>query len=164
MDKVLFETASRLAELLLERQLMLATAESCTGGWVAKTLTDLPGCSAWFDRGFVTYTNASKNEMLGVSMTTLDAYGAVSEMTVREMAEGVLNNSPAQISLSISGIAGPGGATEEKPLGTVWFGWAVEEQCIEAECCHFEGDREAVRAQAVQHTLSRLIEIVRQHG
>ena len=164
MDKVLYQTASRLAEQLLERQLMLATAESCTGGWVAKVLTDLPGCSAWFDRGFVTYTNASKHEMLGVPLATLEAFGAVSEATVREMVEGVLRHSPARVSLAISGIAGPTGATEDKPLGTVWFGWAVKDKMIEAECRHFEGDREAVRAQAVKHTLSRLIGIVQRHG
>ena len=158
--KILHEAASRLADQLIERQLVLAVAESCTGGWVAKVLTDLPGCSAWFDRGFVTYTNESKHQMLGVSMATLEAFGAVSGEAVHEMALGVLDNSPAQVSLAISGIAGPTGATLDKPLGLVWFGWAVRDQEVATESCCFDGDREAVRAQAVQHALRRLIEIV----
>ena len=163
MDKQSHETITQLADILLERQWVLAVAESCTGGWVAKVLTDLPGCSAWFDRGFVTYTNESKHQMLGVSMKTLNAYGAVSEEAVHEMALGVLKNSPAQVSLVVSGIAGPTGATDGKPVGTVWFGWAIRDKSVEAECCCFEGDRERVRAQAVNHVMSRLVEIIKGH-
>ncbi|MCF6282862.1 MAG: nicotinamide-nucleotide amidase [Candidatus Polarisedimenticolaceae bacterium] len=160
MDSQFIKAVRQLAALLESRQQVLAVAESCTGGWVAKVLTDLPGCSAWFDRGFVTYTNEAKHQMLGVSMKTIDTFGAVSEETVHEMALGVLDNSPAQFSLAVSGIAGPSGATAGKPVGTVWFGWAIRDDRVVAECCCFEGDREAVRAQAVAYALRRLIEIV----
>ncbi|HEY0634497.1 MAG TPA: nicotinamide-nucleotide amidohydrolase family protein, partial [Gammaproteobacteria bacterium] len=104
---------------------MLATAESCTGGWIAKCCTDLPGSSRWFERGFVTYTNEAKVEELGVSVETLQAYGAVSEATAAEMAAGALRQSRAQVSVSVSGIAGPGGGRPDKPVGTVCFGWAL---------------------------------------
>jgi nicotinamide-nucleotide amidase len=134
----------QLAQGLGEREMMLAAAESCTGGWLAKVCTDMPGSSKWFERGFVTYTNESKQEMLGVSAHTLRAYGAVSEQTVAEMAAGALANSRAQIAVSISGIAGPGGGTLEKPVGTVCFGWA----------------RETVRAQAVHHALQGLLKLL----
>ena len=160
MDAPYLKTVQRLASLLEARQWSLAVAESCTGGWVAKVLTDLPGCSVWFDRGFVTYTNEAKHQMLGVSLSTLDRFGAVSEETVCEMALGVLNNSPAQFSLAVSGIAGPTGATDGKPVGTVWFGWAIRGGAVVRECCCFAGDREKVRAQAVDYALSRLVEIV----
>ena len=119
-------TVAQLAHRLVERGVMLVAAESCTGGWLAKACTDLPGSSAWFERGFVTYTNEAKQEMLGVTAETLQAHGAVSEPTVAEMAAGALAHSRAQISVSISGIAGPGGGSEEKPVGTVCFGWALE--------------------------------------
>jgi nicotinamide-nucleotide amidase len=146
-----------LARLLEERGMMLATAESCTGGWVAKVCTDLSGSSHWFERGFVTYTNESKQEMLGVSPDTLLTDGAVSEATVAQMAGGALAHSHAQCSIAVSGIAGPGGGSVEKPVGTVCFGWAVEERAVTTERCQFEGDREAVRAQAVAHALQGLI-------
>lgn len=152
-DAALQALAAELAELLLRERQMLALAESCTGGWVAKVCTDLIGSSAWFERGFVTYTNESKEEMLGVSGETLARFGAVSEQTVAEMAMGALAHSRAQLAVAISGIAGPGGGTPEKPVGTVCFAWArsgmgtvVERQC-------FEGDRESVRRQAVAHAL-----------
>jgi nicotinamide-nucleotide amidase len=161
MDSQFTKSVQELAALLEQRQQVLSVAESCTGGWVAKVLTDLAGSSAWFDRGFVTYTNEAKHQMLGVSMKTIDTFGAVSEETVHEMAAGVLNNSPAQYSIAVSGIAGPGGATEGKSVGTVWFGWAVRDEPAVAECCCFEGDREAVRAQAVAYSLRRLIEIIK---
>ncbi len=160
MDDPFTKTAQKLAKLLEQRQQVVAVAESCTGGWVAKVLTDLAGCSAWFDRGFVTYTNEAKHQMLGVSIKTIERFGAVSEETVHEMALGVLNNSPAHYSLAVSGIAGPSGATEGKPVGTVWFGWAIRDEEVVAECCRFEGDREAVRRQAVAYSLRRLVEIV----
>jgi nicotinamide-nucleotide amidase len=146
-----------LARLLSERGMMLATAESCTGGWVAKCCTDLPGSSHWFERGFVTYTNESKQEMLGVSADTLLTHGAVSEVTVAQMARGALANSRAQCSVAISGIAGPGGGSVQRPVGTVCFGWAVAEGGVTTERCQFDGDREAVRGQAVVHALQGLI-------
>lgn len=160
MDTQFTKVAQALAKLLEQRQQVVAVAESCTGGWVAKVLTDLAGCSTWFDRGFVTYTNEAKHQMLGVSVKTIERFGAVSEETVHEMALGVLNNSPARYSLAVSGIAGPSGATEGKPVGTVWFGWAIRDEEVTTECCCFEGDREAVRRQAVAHSLHRLVQIV----
>ncbi|MCW8917785.1 MAG: nicotinamide-nucleotide amidohydrolase family protein [Gammaproteobacteria bacterium] len=146
-----------LAALLRDRGMMLATAESCTGGWVAKACTDLPGSSHWFERGFVTYTNESKQEMLGVSPETLLTHGAVSEATVAQMARGALAQSRAQCSVAISGIAGPGGGSAEKPVGTVCFAWAVAGGEVTTERCHFDGGREAVRGQAVAHALQGLI-------
>jgi nicotinamide-nucleotide amidase len=146
-----------LARLLGERRMMLATAESCTGGWVAKCCTDLPGSSHWFERGFVTYTNESKQEMLGVSADTLLTHGAVSEATVAQMARGALAHSRAQCSIAISGVAGPGGGSEERPVGTVCFGWMVTGAQPLTERCLFHGDREAVRGQAVVHALQGLI-------
>ncbi|MGM0593279.1 MAG: nicotinamide-nucleotide amidase [Pseudomonadota bacterium] len=156
-ENTLKSTAMAVAERLGATGGMLAAAESCTGGWVAKVCTDLPGSSAWFERGFVTYTNAAKREMLGVKAVTLEAYGAVSEQTVLEMAEGALRHSRARLSLAISGIAGPGGGSAEKPLGTVWFGWCRRGEAPQAERCCFDGDREQVRRQAVQHALEGVL-------
>ena len=162
MDKILIlalsEHGNKLASLLLDKGWMLAAAESCTGGWLAKVCTDMAGCSGWFERGFVTYTNEAKQEMLGVTAETLQAHGAVSEATVAEMATGALANSRAQISVAISGIAGPGGGTAEKPVGTVCFGWAVTDGETTTERCQFDGDRETVRAQAVIHALKGLLD------
>lgn len=146
-----------LAQRLVRRTMMLSAAESCTGGWLAKVCTDLPGSSRWFERGYVTYTNESKQEMLGVSADTLRLHGAVSEETVAEMARGALANSRAQISVAISGIAGPGGGSADKPLGTVCFGWALEGGDTDTERTRFDGDRNAVRAQAVLHALQGLL-------
>ncbi len=151
------ELVAQLAQQLSGRGMMLCVAESCTGGWLAKACTDMPGSSHWFERGFVTYTNEAKQEMLGVSAETLQTHGAVSEATVAEMAAGALANSRAQISVSISGVAGPGGGSEEKPVGTVCFGWALEGGATTTERKVFAGDREAVRAQAVLHALHGLI-------
>mgnify|MGYP001818414774 CR=1 FL=1 len=153
------ELAQRLAAVLLQRHLTLAVAESCTGGWVAKVLTDLPGSSQWFDRGFVTYSNAAKQDMLGVSAATLDADGAVSEACVREMAAGVLRHSPADQALAISGIAGPGGAVPGKPVGTVCFAWAGRTGQLQVETRQFAGDRDVVRRQSVAHALQGLIDV-----
>ena len=149
----------QLAQRLVERGEMLAAAESCTGGWLAKVCTDLPGSSAWFERGFVTYTNEAKQEMLGVAGVTLQAHGAVSEQAVAEMAAGALARSRAQLAVSISGIAGPGGGSEEKPVGTVCFGWARDGETV-TERKVFDGDREAVRAQAVLHALQGLLKLL----
>jgi len=168
MDEPLYKTANNIALNLTEAGQTLATAESCTGGWVAKCLTDIPGSSHWFDRGFVVYNGHAKQQMLGVSAATIEANGEVSEAVVRELAEGVLARSNASISLSISGIAGPGGGTVEKPVGTVWFAWSYADKVAgvvrgvktvsEAQC--FEGDREAVRRQAVMHSLQGVLKVL----
>ncbi len=153
------EYARRVGEYLLGQTLKLVTAESCTGGWIAKCITDVPGSSAWFDRGFVTYSNAAKMEMLGVRSETLARFGAVSEETVREMATGALVCSRAQVAVAVSGIAGPTGGTPEKPVGTVWLAWQLEGQAALTRLCRFEGDREAVRYQAVAAALQGIIEL-----
>jgi nicotinamide-nucleotide amidase len=155
----LTEQSEKLAKLLLQQQKHLAVAESCTGGWLAKTLTDLAGSSLWFDRGFVTYSNESKQDMLGVPAETLAQHGAVSEAVVEAMARGALQHSAADIAVSISGIAGPGGEVPGKPVGTVCFGLATALQ-IQSDTQHFEGDREAVRRQSVIHALTRLIDVL----
>ncbi|MBJ6611377.1 MAG: nicotinamide-nucleotide amidase [Candidatus Thiothrix moscowensis] len=142
----------QLADALQARGWMLATAESCTGGWIAKVCTDLAGSSVWFERGFVTYSNESKQDMLGVKAETLAQYGAVSEAVTAEMATGALRHSRAQVAVSVSGIAGPGGGTATKPVGMVCFGWAVNGG-VYTETCRFAGDREAVRLQSVEHAL-----------
>ena len=152
-EEALIELADRVGRVLRQRQWLLTTAESCTGGWVAQVVTSVSGSSEWFDRGFVTYSNQSKREMLSVAGQTLDDYGAVSEAVVREMAAGALQCSQAQVSLAISGVAGPGGGTLDKPVGTVWVAWAVHEQGVSAEKFRFMGDRRAVRAQAVEQAL-----------
>jgi nicotinamide-nucleotide amidase len=154
------QLARQLGESLLRRGLKVAVAESCTGGWVAKCLTDIAGSSAWFDRGFVTYSNAAKVEMLGVSAATLDTAGAVSEPTVLAMAAGVLAHSEADLALAISGIAGPGGAVPGKPVGTVCFAWAMKGQLQQADTQYFSGDREAVRRQSVAHGMRGLINVL----
>lgn len=150
--------ARQVGERLVALALMTVTAESCTGGWVAKVLTDVPGSSAWVDRGFVTYSNAAKEEMLGVEPRTLSRDGAVSEAVVREMALGALARSRAQVAVAISGIAGPGGGTAAKPVGTVWLAWGLAGGRVDACCHHFPGDREAVRAQAVRAALLGVLE------
>ena len=134
---------------------MMTTAESCTGGWVAKVLTDMPGSSDWFDRGFVTYSNQAKQEMLGVSTQTLERQGAVSEETVREMAMGAIENSQAGVSLAISGIAGPGGGTEEKPVGLVYLGVA-DRNGVVVKRCSLSGDRDVIRTRSAYTALNML--------
>jgi len=155
----LMELAAGIGRKLSGHGLMLATAESCTGGWVAMLVTAVAGSSAWFDRGFVTYSNDAKQEMLGVRSETLSTHGAVSEQTAREMALGAVANSRADAGLSITGIAGPGGGTPDKPVGTVCFGWALGDAC-RTQTRHFDGDRNAVRAQAVAHALNGLLEFI----
>jgi nicotinamide-nucleotide amidase len=156
----LAELAGRVGGLLLERQRMLATAESCTGGWVAKCLTDIAGSSAWFERGFVTYSNRAKQEMLGVAGATLDGHGAVSEATVGEMARGALARSAADVAVAISGIAGPTGGAPDKPVGTVCFAWLVAGAEPRVATRRFDGDREAVRRQSVVCALQGLIDVL----
>jgi len=147
-----------LAAQLLARGLWLATAESCTGGLLAAACTAIPGSSRWFERGFVTYSNAAKQQMLAVPAATIDRYGAVSRETVLAMASGALTRSDADIAISVSGIAGPEGGTENKPVGTVWFGLAAKGQRAEACMQQFTGDRALVREQAVQFALQWLLD------
>jgi nicotinamide-nucleotide amidase len=154
------QLARQLGESLLRHGWKVAVAESCTGGWVAKCLTDIAGSSAWFDRGFVTYSNAAKVEMLGVSAATLDTAGAVSEPTVLAMAAGALAHSEADLALAISGIAGPGGAVPGKPVGTVCFAWSMKDHIQQADTKYFSGDREAVRRQSVAHGMRGLINVL----
>ena len=144
-----------LADTLLRRQWMLATAESCTGGMVAAACTDLAGSSAWLERGFMTYSNAAKTQMLGVDAQLIASHGAVSEPVARAMAQGALLHSAAQVALAITGVAGPGGGSEAKPVGTVWFAFAGP-WGMHSEVQHFGGDRAAVRQAAALHALLRL--------
>lgn len=160
MDADLDRLAAEVAEVLTRANRRLATAESCTGGWVAKVCTDLAGSSAFFECGFVTYSNAAKQSMLGVRGETLAAHGAVSEAVVREMAEAATLRSGADVAVAISGIAGPGGATPGKPVGTVWFAWAVQGGATIARREIFPGDREAVRRAAVVTALRGVQDVV----
>lgn len=157
-------SVAALAELLLLRGEWLAVAESCTGGWLAQELTALAGSSQWFERGFVTYSNAAKRELLGVPEGTLSAHGAVSEATVQAMALGVLARAPVDWSVAISGVAGPAGGSPEKPVGTVCFAWAGKASGCEVQTCHFAGDREAVRRQAVLQALRGLLARIESSG
>ena len=150
MDK----TSHTIGEHLLAKNWKISVAESCTGGLVSKLITDIPGSSQWFDRGFVTYTNEAKVEMLGVPESTLKESGAVSLQTVEAMAKGALANSLAEISLAISGIAGPGGGSVEKPVGTVCFAWSNNEGQLLSETKLFSGDRESIRLQAANYALA----------
>jgi nicotinamide-nucleotide amidase len=152
-DDVLRELASSFGERLLAKQLTLCTAESCTGGWIAKTVTDIPGSSGWFDCGLAAYSYEAKQALLGVRPETLEHFGAVSRETVIEMVSGALVHSGAGIAVAVTGIAGPGGGTEDKPVGTVWVAWKRRGGYPRAELFHFDGDREAVRRQTVAAAL-----------
>ena len=152
------QQTTALAAQLSRRNQLLATAESCTGGWLAKVCTDRAGSSGWFERGFVTYSNAAKRELLGVQAETLARHGAVSRETVLEMVAGVLAHSHAHWALAISGIAGPGGGSAEKPVGTVWFAWGGPGGWQLAREARFEGNRDAVREQAVATALQVLLQ------
>jgi nicotinamide-nucleotide amidase len=158
------DTLTALATLvgakLRAKALMLTTAESCTGGWVAQAVTAIGGSSEWFERGFVTYSDAAKQEMLGVSARTLAAHGAVSEQTAGEMAAGALAHSRAHLAVAITGIAGPTGGSPEKPLGMVCFAWAAKDGALNADTRHFKGDRESVRRQSVIAALQGVVELL----
>lgn len=156
-DDELTSLAGEIGHALERTGLMLATAESCTGGWVSRVLTAVPGSSKWFERGFVTYSNAAKSDMLGVSAEVLARDGAVSEAVVVAMADGALTHSSAQLAIAITGIAGPTGGTADKPVGTVWFAWARVGHDTHAQRRQFEGDREAVRRQSVAVALEGLL-------
>ena len=171
-----------LAAQLLARGWMLATAESCTGGLIAAACTDLAGSSTWFERGFVTYSNAAKAQMLGIDAALIAQHGAVSEPVARAMAQGALQHAHAQVALAVTGVAGPGGGSADKPVGTVWFAWAlpqgasasdadarlagiaakapVQAAMLHSEVMHFAGDRAAVRQATLRHSLRRLLELL----
>ncbi|MCX7251759.1 MAG: CinA family protein [Burkholderiales bacterium] len=155
-DPDILQLCTQLAQALKARGWMMATAESCTGGLIAACCTSLSGSSDWFERGFVTYSNAAKTEQLGVPATLVEAHGAVSEPVARAMALGAVAHSKAQISVAVTGVAGPTGGSADKPVGLVWFGWAVGEQAW-TECRRFDGDRDAVRAATVRHGLQGLL-------
>lgn len=158
MMTIIKQKSIQLGKQLKLQKILVATAESCTGGWVSEAITAIPGSSSWFDRGFVTYSNAAKQEMLGVKAITLDQFGAVSEETASEMAAGALKNSQAQLSVSITGIAGPDGGSDDKPVGTVWFAWADQNSIISKQHI-FTGDRASIREQAVITALDGLLEL-----
>ena len=151
--------AAAVADLLVKNGWLLATAESCTGGMIAAACTDLAGSSNWFERGFVTYSNAAKTELLGVDAAWIEQHGAVSETVARAMALGAIAHSKAQVSVAVTGVAGPGGGSADKPVGTVWLGWSVA-GLVTSERMLFEGDRAAVRAATVQHALYRLVSLL----
>jgi len=158
-DTVVHQLAIRVGNKLRDERLMLATAESCTGGMVATAITDISGSSAWFERGFVTYSNLAKVEMIGVPAALIEQHGAVSEPVAKAMAEGALRNSRAQVSVAITGVAGPAGGSEAKPVGTVSFAWSNRlDTSVETQL--FKGDREQVRAQAAAHALRKLLEFL----
>lgn len=154
-----FDASRDLGERLLSRGWLLATAESCTGGGIAAAVTDVGGSSAWFDRGFVTYSNAAKQDMLGVPEATLVAHGAVSEATARAMAVGALARSAASITVAVTGVAGPTGGSPAKPVGTVWFAYALADGRVHARGHRFDGDRAAVRLATVKCALADLIQL-----
>lgn len=152
--------ATQAGQLLTQKQLVAATAESCTGGGIAYAITDIAGSSGWFDRGFVTYANDAKIQQLDVSPLLLAQHGAVSEQVAAAMAQGAIRHSAAQVALSTTGIAGPGGAVAGKPVGTVCFGWAINGR-VQTETQHFTGDRQSVREQSIRHALQHLITLLR---
>jgi nicotinamide-nucleotide amidase len=160
LDRELFDLASRTGLALKARGWMLVTAESCTGGWVSECVTMVPGSSEWFERGFITYTNVAKREMLGVQARTLDTHGAVSEQTVREMVAGALAGSHGHIAIAVSGVAGPTGGTAQKPVGTVCFGWGTRGTQPIAATRLLGGNREAVRRQSVIVVLEGVLEML----
>lgn len=163
-ESILQLSTGLVAELIASGK-TLSTAESCTGGWIAKAITDVPGSSEAFAYGIVSYSNSAKQSLLGVEAATLDDNGAVSEAVVEEMANGVLKLSGADIAVAVSGVAGPGGGSKDKPVGTVWFSWAVmegSEVLTESSCKHFAGDRDRVRERTVAHALRGARERIQQ--
>jgi nicotinamide-nucleotide amidase len=153
--------AQKMGRIARRRGIFIATAESCTGGGIAAAITRIPGSAKWFDRGFVTYHNLAKHQMLGVREATLQAYGAVSEQVAREMAAGALRRSQATVTVAVTGIAGPGGGTREKPVGTVWFAWAAKNNPVQSRMFRFRGDRYEVRRQTVAMALQGVIDLLK---
>jgi len=158
LDARFAKLVEKLAQRLTSRDWKIATAESCTGGWIAKCCTDLAGSSGWFERGFVTYSNAAKADSLGVDAGTLDEAGAVSRDVALQMAEGARRRAVVDLAVAVTGIAGPDGGTADKPVGTVWFAWSQEGMAPDAERVCFPGDRDTVRRQTVAHALQGLID------
>jgi len=154
----------RLASELTSRNAYIATAESCTGGWIAKVLTDMPGSSTWFEYGFVSYGNNAKATMLNVDSALIEEHGAVSSAVAEAMVIGALEASGAQLALAVTGIAGPEGGTPDKPIGTVWFAFAAAGKGVVSACQHFEGDRDTVRRQAVSTALSGVLKYLEKSG
>lgn len=159
METELYDLAVKVGVVLKERKMFVVTAESCTGGLLAATLTDIPGSSEYFDRGFIAYSNSAKQEVLGVSFVTLDKFGAVSQQVAKEMASGALKNSHAQIAVAVTGIAGPSGGTKNKPVGSVCIAWLGLEVQVKTVIMRFDGDRDSVRVQAVRYALEGLVHI-----
>jgi len=157
MDDSLYALAEKTGHLLHRLKIQLVTAESCTGGWIAQALTAVPGCSNWFERGFVSYSNASKSDMLGVPAALIDSDGAVSEAVVKAMAQGAISHSSAHLSIAVSGVAGPDGGTADKPVGLVWIAWGQKRGYVEAQAFQFSGDREQVRRATVVAALEGLV-------
>jgi nicotinamide-nucleotide amidase len=155
--------ATQLGQVLLSKNWQISCAESCTGGGIAYAITSTAGSSAWFNRSFVTYSNEAKRQLLNVKTATLEQYGAVSRQTVLEMASGTAKVAAANVALSVSGIAGPDGGSEEKPVGTVWFGFCVGDVLI-SEKVVFSGDRGQVREQAIEHSLSKALQLLAEVG
>ena len=149
--------SAQVGAVLKAHGLMIATAESCTGGGIAEAITRIPGSSAWFDRGFVTYSYEAKVDLLGVKRESLVDHGAVSAETVHDMVDGAISRSRAQVAVAVTGIAGPEGGMPGKPVGTVWFAWKFPKKPIFSEVCHFAGDRVAVRQQTVAHALTHIL-------
>ncbi|MBI5923188.1 MAG: CinA family protein [Betaproteobacteria bacterium] len=160
MDEELSTLSATVGQALTDSKLVLACAESCTGGWISEVVTATAGSSAWFDRGFVTYSNAAKQTMLDVGAETLNTHGAVSEESALAMVQGALAHSVAQVALAVTGIAGPGGGSPGKPLGTVCFAWCRVGQAACTNTRHFFGDREAIRRQTVIHSLRGLLALL----
>ena len=155
--EILSELSEEVGRVLVAHHFKLATVESCTGGWIGQSLTAVAGSSAWYERGFVTYSNASKTELVGVPRELISRWGAVSEPVVQAMARGALSHSPADLALAVTGIAGPDGGSANRPVGTVWLGWVARAGTERSEQYVFTGDREAVRRQSVIEALSGLI-------
>lgn len=159
-EKELHILAESLGDCLQNKGMTLAAAESCTGGWLAKIITDLPGSSSWFQGSVVSYSNDVKVSILGVSKATLEEFGAVSGETVLEMCDGIFEHTSADVAVSISGIAGPDGGTDEKPVGLVWMCWGKRDKSTYAFPFNFDGDREAVRLQAIEKVLTSLLDLL----
>ncbi|MDQ3185614.1 MAG: nicotinamide-nucleotide amidohydrolase family protein [Pseudomonadota bacterium] len=160
MDDLTLEDLARdVGSALAQQGLMLASAESCTGGWLGQIITSIAGSSTWYERGFITYAVISKHEMLGVSLTTLEQYGAISEETAYEMAEGAIVRSHAQVAVAVTGIAGPDGGTAEKPVGMVCFAWIIKDGLARTETRYFSGNREAIRRQSIAGALQGVVDL-----
>lgn len=160
IHETLYALAQRVGARLIQHELMLVTAESCTGGWLGQVITSVPRSSSWYERGFITYSNISKQEMLGIQSTTLTQYGSVSLQTAQEMVLGALNRSHAQVGVSITGIAGPNGGTFDKPVGMVCFAWATKAGYVQQEIYHYQGNRETIRHQAVSTALNGILILI----